>query len=78
MVCPGYNTIRKLGEGGFGVFYLAQRESDRQVGKSPTATSEDVHAHRKIALVGATDLQGSSVIDHPFPPPRNIEFKELL
>jgi serine/threonine protein kinase len=50
MVCPGFNTIRKLGEGGFGVVYLAQRESDRQVGNSPTATLEDPYAHRKIAV----------------------------
>jgi serine/threonine protein kinase len=30
MLCPGYKKVRDLGEGGFGVVYLTEREKDKK------------------------------------------------
>ena len=30
-ICPGFTQIQRLGEGGFGVVYLAKRQSDDEV-----------------------------------------------
>ena len=32
VICPGFTQIDRLGEGGFGVVYLAKRQSDDEVG----------------------------------------------
>ena len=31
VICPGFTQIERLGEGGFGVVYLAKRQSDDEV-----------------------------------------------
>jgi hypothetical protein len=31
-LCPGFSQLRRLGEGGFGVVYLAEQQSDEAVG----------------------------------------------
>ncbi len=40
--CPGYEKKKRLGEGGFGIVYLARRQSGKQVSSPANFFNSDI------------------------------------
>jgi serine/threonine protein kinase len=60
-VCPGYGIKERLGEGGFGTVYRAERKKDRRVRSSdlPQLITSQVYAIKVVKLCGHVESRPS-------------------